>query len=389
MVLKVRGSARRSVRVRLAVYAAYTGRLSRMEWVMRERLLAAEQVVGFVWRDGALHVLDQGRLPSEQVWHACHSVSAVAALLGCGAVLGASAKTLCSAYALVLGARQRADEGGDWQAGLQADSQVLVDAGLPDRDADWLLQQMHQRLARSRPGAEPLATLEDEAHGIHQRDREANLVMAQLGVELIRGFQGNSQNLLSIGCAGAMGCGGFGTALAVIRGAQLEGLLERCYLGESRPLLQGARLAAWELVEEGIAVGLSADAALAHLMKERGITWAIVGAERIAANGDVLGVIGTYQLSVAAMHHGVRLMVVAPSAVIDLQAESGEACFHELGHAPLGYRQSERVAGVDEVEPQFDVTPADLVDFLVTEKGVIERPDATKLAQLMSRKHLH
>lgn len=356
---------------------------------MRERLLAAEQVVGFVWRDGALHVLDQGRLPAEQIWHACHSLSAVSGLLARGAVQGASATTLCSAYALLLGARQRADEGGDWQAGLQTDAHLLVNAGLPPRDADWLLQQMHQRLARSRPDAEPLAILEDEAHGIHQRDREANLAMAQLGVELIRSFQGNSQNLLSIGCAGAMACGGFGTALAVIRGAHLEGLLERCYLGESRPLLQGAKQAAWELVEEGIAVGVSTDAALAHVMKVRGVTWAIVGAERIAANGDVLGVIGTYQLSVAAMHHGVRLMVVAPSALIDLQAESGEACFHELGHAPLGYSQRERVAGVDEIEPQFDVTPADLVDFLVTEKGIIERPDVAKLAQLLSRKHLH
>lgn len=356
---------------------------------MRERLLAAEQVVGFVWREGALHVLDQRRLPGEQIWHACHSVSAVVELFAGGAVLGAAAKTICSAYALVLGARQRVDEDGDWYAGLQVDGEALEEAGLLAGDREWLLLQMHERLARLRPGTQPLEVLEDEAHGIHQRDREASLAMAQLGVELIRGFQGNSQNLLSIGCAGAMAYGGFGTALAVIRAAQLEGLLERCYLGESRPLLQGARLAAWELSEEGIAVALSADAALAHLMKVRGITWAIVGAERIAANGDVLGVIGTYQLAVAAMHHGVRLMVVAPSAIIDQQAESGEECFHELGHAPLAYPEGERVAGVDEVEPQFDVTPADLVDFLVTEKGVIERPDTAKIAQLMSRKHLH
>lgn len=356
---------------------------------MRERLLAAEQVVGFVWREGALHVLDQRRLPGEQVWHACHSVSAVVEMLAGGALQGTAARVICGAYALVLGARQRADEGGDWYAGLQVDASRLAEAGLHALECERLLLRMHERLARSRPGAQPLEVMEDEAHGIHQRDREASLVMAQLGVELIRGFQGNSQNLLSIGCAGALTSGGFGTALAVIRAARLEGLLERCYLGESRPLLQGARLAAWELREEGIAVALSADAALAHLMKDRGITWAIVGAERIAANGDVLGLIGTYQLAVAAMHHGVRLMVVAPSAVIDLQAESGEECFHELGHAPLAYPQSERVAGVDEIEPQFDVTPADLVDFLVTEKGVIERPDAAKIAQLMSRKRLH
>ncbi|OLU34366.1 S-methyl-5-thioribose-1-phosphate isomerase [Pseudomonas sp. PA15(2017)] len=356
---------------------------------MRERLLAAEQVVGFVWREGALHVLDQRRLPGEQVWHACHSVAAVAAMLAEGALPGVAAQVICSGYGLVLGARQRADEGADWRAGLQVDIDALCAAGLPFEEGERLLARMQQRLATLKPGTQALAVLEDEAGGAHLRDREANLAMAQLGVELIRGFQGNLQNLLSIGNAGAMAGGGIGTALGVMRAAQLEGLLERCYLGESRPFLQGARLAAWELHQEGIAVALSADAALAHVMKERGITWAIVGAERIAANGDVLGVIGTYQLAVAAMHHGVRLMVVAPSAVIDLQQDSGEESFHDLGHGPLAYSPRERIKGVDHVAPRHDVTPADLVDFLVTERGVVERPDAAKLSQLMCRKRLH
>ena len=356
---------------------------------MRERLLAAEQVVGFVWREGALHVLDQRRLPGEQVWQTCHSVSAVAAMLAEDALQGVAAQVICSGYGLVLGARQRADEGADWRAGMQVDIDALCVAGLPSEEGERLLARMQQRLAILKPGAQPLAVLEDEAGGAHQRDREANLAMAQLGVELIRGFQGNLQNLLSIGSAGALAGGGIGTALGVVRAAQLEGLLERCYLGESRPFLQGARLAAWELHQEGIAVALSADAALAHVMKERGITWAIVGAERIAANGDVLGVIGTYQLAVAAMHHGVRLMVVAPSAVIDLQQDSGEEGFHDLGHGPLAYSPRERIKGVDQVAPRHDVTPADLVDFLVTERGVIERPDAAKLSQLMCRKRLH
>lgn len=356
---------------------------------MRERLLAAEQVVGFVWREGALHVLDQRRLPGEQVWYACHSVAAVAAMLAEGALQGVAAQVICCGYGLVLGARQRADEGADWRAGLQVDIDALCAAGLPSEEGERLLARMQQRLAILKPGAQPLAVLEDEAGGAHQRDREANLAMAQLGVELIRGFQGNLQNLLSIGSAGALAGGGIGTALGVVRAAQLEGLLERCYLGESRPFLQGARLAAWELHQEGIAVALSADAALAHVMKERGVTWAIVGAERIAANGDVLGVIGTYQLAVAAMHHGVRLMVVAPSAVIDLQQDSGEEGFHDLGHGPLAYSPRERIKGVDQVAPRYDVTPADLVDFLVTERGVIERPDAAKLSQLMCRKRLH
>lgn len=356
---------------------------------MRERLLAAEQVVGFVWHEGVLQVLDQRRLPGEQVWQACHSVSAVAAMLAEGALQGAAARLICSGYALLLGARQRLDEGADWRAGLQVDIEALCAAGLPAEEGERLLARLQQRLAIIKPGIQPLAVLEEEARGAHQRDREANLAMAQFGVELIRGFQGNLQNLLSIGSAGALAGGGIGTALGVVRAAQLEGLLERCYLGEGRPFMQGARLAAWELHQEGIAVALSTDAALAHVMKERGITWAVVGAERVAANGDVLGVIGTYQLAVAAMHHGVRLMVVAPSALIDLQLGSGEEGFHDLGHGPLAYAPHERIKGVDEVAPRYDVTPADLVDFLVTERGVIERPDAAKLTQLMCRKRLH
>lgn len=357
---------------------------------MREQLLAAEHVVGFAWREGALHVLDQRLLPFEQVWHVCDSLPAVARVIANMALRGASAIAISAAYGVLLGARQRLAEGGDWQAALQQDCQLLLQAQPSGASPAWAVARMRERLKRLRPGEAPLAVLEAEAQGIHLSDREANLVTAQLGVELIRRHQGNLQNLLTHGNAGALATGGFGTALGVVRGAQLEGLLERLYVDETRPLLQGARLTVWELAEEGLAVSLNADAAAAHLMKTRGITWVIVGAERVAANGDLLAAIGTYQLAVSAMHHGVRFMVVAPSSSIDLALESGDELVGEPGSAHL-FESGEPVAasGTHVVNPLCDVTPADLVDFLVTEKGVIERPDTAKIAQLMCRKRLH
>ncbi|NQD96644.1 s-methyl-5-thioribose-1-phosphate isomerase, partial [Pseudomonas sp. CrR25] len=173
--------------------------------------------------------------------------------------------------------------------------------------------------------------------------------------------------------------------------AYLDGLVERVYADETRPWLQGSRLTAWELAGEGIPVSLNADSAAAHLMKTKGITWVIVGADRITANGDVANKIGTYQLAVSAMHHGVRFMVVAPSSTIDMGLESGDDIPIEErdGRELLEVGGQRMAAGVEAVNPVFDVTPADLIDFIVTEKGVVERPDAAKMAQLMCRKRLH
>ena len=226
---------------------------------------------------------------------------------------------------------------------------------------------------------------------IHQSDREANLTMAQFGVEQIRRHQGSEQALLTHGNAGALATGGFGTALGVIRAATLEGMVEQVYACESRPWLQGSRLTAWELAADGVPVTVVADAAAGHLMKVKGITWVVVGADCIAANGDVAAKIGTYQMAVAAMHHGLRFMVVAPSTSIDLNLPTGD-------DIPLETRGEEELlevsgiqvtADVEAYNPVVDVTPADLIDVIVTEKGVVERPDTAKIAQLMCRKRLH
>ena len=358
---------------------------------MRDRLLAAEKVKAIDWRDDALYLLDQRVLPFEETWHAYTSAAGVAEAIRSMVVRGAPAIGISAAYGVVLGARARIAAGGDWRSALEDDFALLADSRPTAVNLFWALNRMRDRLQRLKATDDPLVFLEAEAVAIHLSDREANLTMAQLGADLTRKHQGNLQTVLTHCNTGALATGGFGTALGVIRAAHLEGMIERVYADETRPWLQGSRLTAWELANEGIPVTLNADSAAAHLMRTKGITWVIVGADRITANGDVANKIGTYQLAVAAMHHGVRFMVVAPSSTIDMDMASGEdIVIEERDGRELLEVGGQRVgADVDAFNPVFDVTPADLIDAIVTEKGIVERPDTARMAQLMSRKHLH
>jgi len=358
---------------------------------MRDRLLAAEKVKAIDWRDGVLYLLDQRALPFEETWLPFDDAAGVAEAIRSMTVRGAPAIGISAAYGLAMAVRQRLAEGDDWEMALEEDFEALFNSRPTGANLFWALNRMRERLLRIKEGEDVAAVMAAEAVAIHDSDREANLTMAQLGAELIRKHQGNEQALLTHCNTGALATGGFGTALGVIRAAFLEGMVERVYVDETRPWLQGSRLTAWELVNEGIPVTINADAAAAHLMKTKGITWVVVGAERITANGDVASKIGTYQLAVNAMHHGVRFMVVASSSSIDMNLESGE-------DIPLEERSPEELlevngkhlgVGVLAVNPAFDVTPADLIDVIVTEKGIVERPDTVKMAQLMCRKRLH
>lgn len=356
---------------------------------MRDRLLAAENVKAIDWRDGALYLLDQRVLPSQENWVACRTVEAVADAIRSMLVRGAPAIGICAAYGLVLAARERIAQGGDWQAAWEEDYALLADTRPTASNLFWALQRMRDRLDRLKKHADPLAVLEAEAIAIHESDREANFVMAQLGVERIRKHQGNAQAILTHGNTGALATGGVGTALGVIRAAFLEGLVEQVYVNETRPWLQGSRLTAWELAGDGIPVTVNADSAGAHILKTKGVTWVIVGADCIAANGDVVSKIGTYQLAVCAMHHGVRFMVVAPSSTLDLMMATGDDVALEARDPGELLEVMGQRLKVEAINPVFDVTPADLIDVIVTEKGVVERPDTAKLARLMCRKRLH
>lgn len=357
---------------------------------MRERLLAAENVTAVEWADGKLSLLDQRELPLRSVWLICTDVEGVLAAIRDRVVDGASSVGIAAAYGAVLAARQVVGNEGRQEA-LEADMERLAETRPELANLRWALNRIRDRLARLKSGGEIAAVLEAEAIAIHQSDREANLTMAQLGVEMIRKRQTATQNLMTLGDTGALATGGFGTALGVIRAAHVAGLIGAVYVAETRPNLQGARLAAWELHHDKLDVHLLSDSAAAPLMKQSAVTWVIVGADRILANGDIVNSVGTYQLAVTAMHHGVRFMVVAASSTIDLDTESGDDLTVEDGDPDrVRYVGEQRIAPVTSVfNPAFDITPADLVDVIVTERGVVERPDSSKMAALMSRKRLH
>lgn len=290
---------------------------------MRERLLAAENVTAVEWADGKLSLLDQRELPLRSVWLICTDVEGVLAAIRDRVVDGASSVGIAAAYGAVLAARQVVGNEGRQEA-LEADMERLAETRPELANLRWALNRIRDRLARLKSEGEIAAVLEAEAIAIHQSDREANLTMAQLGVEMIRKRQTATQNLMTLGDTGALATGGFGTALGVIRAAHVAGLIGAVYVAETRPNLQGARLAAWELHHDKLDVHLLSDSAAAPLMKQSAVTWVIVGADRILANGDVVNSVGTYQLAVTAMHHGVRFMVVAASSTIDLDTESGD-----------------------------------------------------------------
>jgi len=214
-----------------------------------------------------------------------------------------------------------------------------------------------------------------EAQAIQDEDLAANRRMGELGASLIPSHAG----VLTHCNTGSLATAGFGTALGVIRAGVAKGQIDRVYAGETRPWQQGARLTMWELVRDGIPAQLIADSAAAHLMKSGAVQWVIVGADRIAANGDTANKIGTYQLAIAAKYHGVRFMVVAPSSTVDMATGTGEEIEIELRDptellSTAGLRTV--VEGAKAWNPVFDVTPAELIDAIVTERGVIERPNS-------------
>jgi methylthioribose-1-phosphate isomerase len=187
--------------------------------------------------------------------------------------------------------------------------------------------------------------------------------------------------------AGALATGGYGTALGVVRSAHAAGKVRMVYADETRPWLQGSRLTAWELQQSDIPVTVQSDNAAASLMARGEIDWVIVGSDRIAANGDVCNKIGTYALAVLARHHGVGFMVAAPTSTIDTEVVRGADIPIEERDANEVLACGGRRIGPEDVparNPVFDVTPAALVDYIVTERGVIHQPDAEKIRSLMS-----
>ena len=339
------------------------------------------QAVAMRWHGDRLELLDQRLLPGEERWLTTQRASEVAQCITDMVVRGAPAIGITAAYGVVLAARYAG--GGDWQAEIKQSIRDLAASRPTAVNLFWALERMETVFHGCHSLAEALERLDAEARRIHEEDVAGNQTMADHALEVM---QPESPISVLTHCnTGALATGGYGTALGVIRRLHEKQLLDRVYADETRPWLQGSRLTAWELARDNIPVTLNADGAAASILASGKVKWVVVGADRITANGDVANKIGTYSLAVLARHHKVKFMVVAPSSTVDMAlAEGGDIPIEERDGAEvreIGGRQL-APAGIQVFNPVFDVTPASLIDAIVTEKGAVHNPNITGMNAL-------
>ncbi len=337
-----------------------------------------------VWRDDSLLLLDQRALPNHEQFLRLDSAAEVAEAIRDMVVRGAPAIGITAAFGVAIAARIRfAENPQNWRELVEADLQCLAASRPTAVNLFWALQRMRGLMTGLPAERDPFPALLAQARTIHEQDIEANRRMGELGAGLIE----SATEVITHCNAGALATGGYGTALGVIRSAYAAGKIGRVLADETRPWMQGSRLTAWELQRDGIPVTLQTEGAAASRMARGGVGWVIVGSDRIAANGDVANKIGTYNLAVAARYHGVKFMVAAPTSTVDMAMASG-------ADIPIEQRDPAEVLacggsvlgapGVSAWNPVFDVTPAGLVDAIVTEKGIVLSPDAENMARMMA-----
>ncbi len=322
------------------------------------------------WTGETLKVLDQRQLPETSVYDEYSDAAGVTEAIMTMRVRGAPAIGIAAAYGVVLSVKQHyAEDSNGWRQKVAADIEMLAKSRPTAVNLFWALDQMKTLLSQLLDN--PLAALLACAEKIHADDIAANHRMGELGADLLAGAKG----VMTHCNTGALATGGHGTALGVIRTAYQRQPL-KVYAGETRPWNQGARLTVWELAQDFIPVTLIADSAAAWLMKTGAIDWVIVGADRIAANGDTANKIGTYSLAVLAKQHGVKVMVVAPTSSIDWTIDKGSQIEIEQRNPnellPACYLTEGSL--VSAWNPVFDVTPAELISAIVTERGVVMNP---------------
>jgi methylthioribose-1-phosphate isomerase len=328
------------------------------------------------WDGSRLMLLDQSRLPIEEVETPCLSWQEVADAIRTLVVRGAPAIGVAAAFGVALSARQSRADGWD---GLLADLEEGIKGLGATRPTAvnlfWALERM-RRIAlatRSAPLDELRRRLLEEAQAILDEDVAANRAMGAHGAALVPA----GGRILTHCNAGALATAGYGTALGVVRAAHEQGKVALVWVDETRPVMQGSRLTAWELLRDGIPHRLIADVAAAFVMKRGDVDLVITGADRIAANGDTANKIGTYGLAVLARQHGIPFYVAAPFSTIDPAIATGAAILLEERDPAevraVGGRQTAPAAS-PVFNPAFDVTPADLITAIITERGILRFP---------------
>ena len=334
------------------------------------------------WVEGKVRMLDQSRLPKEVVFLECQDYQSVARAIKDLKIRGAPAIGIAAAMGLALGAKSiRADSREDFQTKFLSICSVMAATRPTAVNLFWAIERM-KRVVHDYAG-DDFSWLQDrlirEAIDILQQDIEMNHAIGRFGADFIR----NGSTILTHCNAGALATGGHGTALGVIRTARDQGKRLNVLVDETRPVLQGARLTAWELVQDQIPVTLITDSMAGAFMKKGIIDLCIVGADRIAANGDTANKIGTYTLAVLSRHHKIPFYVAAPTSSIDFDLATGDKI-------PIEERNPEEVThilgqtriapeGVGVANPAFDVTPAEYITAIVTEKGAFRPAEIIRL----------
>jgi methylthioribose-1-phosphate isomerase len=338
------------------------------------------------WTAQGVRFIDQTKLPTEEVYVTCRTYQEVAAAIRDMIVRGAPALGVAAAMGVALGMNQSA--GKDEQA-LRRDfdqiAQVIAATRPTAVNLFWGIERMRQKFESllGQPAERIKSALIEEAQRMHREDIAANRAMGRYGATLMP----SSGGVLTHCNAGALATCGYGTALGVIRGAIEAGKNIHVFADETRPFLQGARLTAWELVKDGIQTTVIADNMAGAMMRQGKIKAVVVGADRIAANGDVANKIGTYSVAVLAKEHDIPFYVAAPWSTVDMNTPSGDQIpIEQRSRREITHHGGKQMApdGVEVENPAFDVTPSRYVTAIVTERGIAKAPYAESLKELGS-----
>lgn len=338
------------------------------------------------WHNDRLQMIDQRILPASFEYIDYDSAASVAEGIRSMVVRGAPAIGCAAAYGVALEALKLKDESQDtFNKGMEKGFEILAKSRPTAVNLFWAIKRMREKISSSVVASpkELANILLAEAHEILAEDIRINRAMGKFGAALLP----DGARVLTHCNAGALATGGHGTALGVFRSAVEAGKKISVIADETRPFLQGARLTAWEMVQEKIPVTLISDNMAGHLMSQGEVDAVVVGTDRVASNGDVANKIGTYMVAVLANRHNIPFYVACPLSTIDMSISSG-------ADIPIEERPAEEVTGFRDYQwaaegvkvrnPAFDVTPAELVTGLITEKGVVERPNLEKITSLFS-----
>jgi len=337
------------------------------------------------WTDRGIRFLDQTKLPTEEVYVICRTYQQVADAIRKMVVRGAPAIGVAAAMGIALGVKNsKAENGAELKKEFDEICEAIRDTRPTAVNLFWAIRRMRQKfdLLRIRPFGQIRQALIDEALRMHAEDIAANQAMGRHGATLMP----SSGGVLTHCNAGALATAGYGTALGVIRAAVEQGKKIHVYADETRPFLQGSRLTAWELMKDGIPTTVISDSMAGVMMQKGKIAAIVVGADRIAANGDVANKVGTYTVAVMAKENAIPFYVAAPLSTVDLATADGSKIpIEQRNPAEVTHFGGKQVTpdGVGIENPAFDVTPAKYVTAIITEKGIARAPYQDSLQKLM------